>query len=162
MASLAPAMATVGPAHGLADATAPPRIVLDTNASLALFAWADPGCALLAAALGEQRLRAVASESTRAEWLRILDRAGLRLDAAARARAAAAFDALVVDIDTNPAPAAPPLPRCRDPDDQMFLELAYASGAICLYSRDRELLKLSRRTQRLVGFAVLRPEDHCD
>ncbi len=50
-------------------------------------------------------------------------------------------------------------PRCRDRDDQIFLELAHAGGAITLYSRDRELLKLSRRTQRVAGFAVVRPED---
>lgn len=141
------------------DATASPLVVLDTNVALALFAWVDPGCAALAAALHEQRLRAVANAATRAEWLRILKRDGLRLDATARTRAAAAFDALVVDFDTEAVSGIAVLPRCRDPDDQIFLELAQASGAIVLYSRDRELLKLSRRTQRLAGFAVLRPQD---
>jgi putative PIN family toxin of toxin-antitoxin system len=136
--------------------------VLDTNVSLALFAWADLSCAALATALLEQRLRAVVNAATRAEWLRILERPELRLDATVLARAAAAFDELVVDVETEHSPAPLALPRCRDPDDQMFLELAHASGAIALYSRDRELLKLSRRTQRLAGFAVLRPEDHRD
>jgi putative PIN family toxin of toxin-antitoxin system len=140
----------------------PPRVVLDTNVSLALFAWADTSCAMLAASLREQRLCAVANAATRGEWLRVLERTQLRLDAAARARAAAAFRALVVDIDMEPTPAPVLLPRCRDRDDQIFLELAQASGAIALYSRDRELLKLSRRTQRQAGFAVLRPQDHRD
>jgi putative PIN family toxin of toxin-antitoxin system len=146
----------------LAEAMTPPRVVLDTNVSLALFAWADPGCALLATALNEQRLRAVANVATRAEWQRILERPELRLDATVRACAAAAFDELVVDVETEHSPAPLALPRCRDRDDQMFLELARDAGAIALYSRDRELLKLSRRTQRHAGFAVLRPEDHRD
>jgi putative PIN family toxin of toxin-antitoxin system len=140
----------------------PPRVVLDTNVSLALFAWADPTCDRLAAALNEQRLVAIVSAATRAEWLRILQRAELRLDASVRARAVAAFDALVVDVEAEPAPAPRLLPRCRDGDDQVFLELARDAGAVALYSRDRELLKLSRRTQRHAGFAVLRPEDHRD
>lgn len=144
------------------DAAASPRVVLDTNVALALYAWADPRCAALAAALRGQRLCAVANAATRAEWLRILQHDELRLDATVRTCAAAAFDAQVADIDGVSPPRSTALPRCRDPDDQIFLELAQASGAIALYSRDRELLKLSRRTQRYAGFAVLRPEEFRD
>jgi predicted nucleic acid-binding protein len=142
----------------------PPRIVLDTNVGLALFAYRDPGCVALAAALRGGRLQAVANVATRAEWQRVLRRDELRLDAATRDHAAQAFDAQVCDATAGrvPLPTSACLPRCRDPDDQMFLELARDAGAIALYSRDRELLKLSRRTQRMAGFAVLRPEDHRD
>ena len=38
------------------------------------------------------------------------------------------------------------LPRCRDADDQIFLELAAAGGADFLVSGDRDLLALSGRT----------------
>jgi hypothetical protein len=38
------------------------------------------------------------------------------------------------------------LPRCRDPDDQKFLELARACRADLLLTRDRALLELARRT----------------
>lgn len=138
-----------------------PRVVLDTNASLALFAYADPSCAALLAALREGRLQAVANLATRTEWLQVLAREALRLDDKRRSRAVQLFDALVTTIGTDPAAAraAVSLPRCRDRDDQMFLELARDAGALALYTRDRELLKLSRRTQRLAGFVVLRPED---
>jgi len=54
--------------------------------------------------------------------------------------------------------SAPKLPRCRDPDDQKFLELAQACGAQWLLSRDRELLKLARRTRRGHGFDILTPQ----
>jgi predicted nucleic acid-binding protein len=37
------------------------------------------------------------------------------------------------------------MPRCSDPDDQKFIELAGASGAQALVSKDRAVLKLRRR-----------------
>ena len=37
------------------------------------------------------------------------------------------------------------MPRCSDPDDQKFLELAAATRAQILVSKDRALLKLRRR-----------------
>jgi len=45
-------------------------------------------------------------------------------------------------------PSAPraSLPRCRDADDQIFLELALAGGAEVLVSGDRDLLALAGKT----------------
>jgi predicted nucleic acid-binding protein len=37
------------------------------------------------------------------------------------------------------------LPRCSDPHDQKFLELALASGADILVTKDQALLELARR-----------------
>ena len=139
----------------------PPRVVLDTNAGLALFAYADPCCGALAAALRERRVQAVANAATRGEWLGVLWRDGLRLDQASRQRAAQSFDALVMVMDAcvNLARTRIVLPRCRDPDDQIFLELARDAGCVALFTRDRQLLKLASRTQRAAGFVVRRPED---
>jgi predicted nucleic acid-binding protein len=39
----------------------------------------------------------------------------------------------------------PGVPRCSDPDDQKFIELAAASRAQGLISKDRAVLKLRRR-----------------
>ncbi|AJY43976.1 PIN domain-containing protein [Burkholderia humptydooensis] len=50
-----------------------------------------------------------------------------------------------------------PLPKCRDRDDQKFLELAYAARADWLVSKDRALLKLTRRTERDFGFRIAQP-----
>jgi len=139
-----------------------PRVVLDTNVSLALFAYQDGRCAGLLAALRAGRRQAVTHEAARSEWLRVLQRIELKFDPAQRVQAALLFDELVTLINTDAATrSALTLPRCRDPDDQIFLELARDSGAAVLYSRDRELLKLSRQTERRVGFVVLRPEDPC-
>jgi putative PIN family toxin of toxin-antitoxin system len=55
------------------------------------------------------------------------------------------------------------LPRCRDPDDQKFLEAALAGGADALISKDKALLDLTRRKKAQVGrtvpFRILHPDD---
>ena len=50
---------------------------------------------------------------------------------------------------------AQPLPRCRDTDDQKFLELAARSGAELLVSKDKALLRLRGRTR--LPFAIVAP-----
>ena len=56
-----------------------------------------------------------------------------------------------------PAEDARPLPKCKDRDDQKFLELAYAAGADWLVSKDRAVLKLARRVARDFGFQIAQP-----
>jgi len=58
-----------------------------------------------------------------------------------------------------PAPAedAPPLPKCKDRDDQKFLELAYATHADWLVSKDRAVLKMAKRIARDFGFRIAQP-----
>lgn len=133
---------------------AAPRIVLDTNVCLALFLYADPACAALRGLLGWHR--AVANAATRGEWLRVLQQGRFPFQQEHRLAAAAAFDQCTLQLDA--APRGILLPRCRDPDDQKFLELARDAGAVALVTRDRELLRLARRTRRTAGFDVLTPE----
>ena len=56
---------------------------------------------------------------------------------------------------------APPLPAvrlvCRDPNDQMFIDLAIAAQARWLISRDRDVLALAKRA-RAAGLAIITPE----
>lgn len=131
-----------------------PCIVLDTNVWLALLLYADPACAALRRWL--QTHAAVVNAATREEWLRVLRDERLPFDEGQRAAAGAAFDARCVLVDA--APRALVLPRCRDPDDQKFLELARDAGAVALVTRDRELLRLARRTRRDAGFDILTPD----
>jgi predicted nucleic acid-binding protein len=51
-----------------------------------------------------------------------------------------------------------PLPKCRDRDDQKFLELAHRTGAAWLVSKDRELLRMAKRIARDFGFAIGLPD----
>ena len=58
-----------------------------------------------------------------------------------------------------PAGEAPALPRCRDRDDQKFLELAARAQADVLVSKDKALLKLRGRTR--LPFRILTPAAAC-
>jgi uncharacterized protein len=139
----------------------PLRVVLDTNVCLDLFVFGDAGCMALREALRTGAMEAVTDEACRAEWLAVLAYPQLALDAARQAEASVACDAQLrrlPDTERGGVPVAPRLPHCRDPDDQKFLELATACGAQWLFSRDRELLRLARRTRREHGFDILTPQ----
>lgn len=135
-----------------------PVLVLDTNVCLDLYVYRNPHCVLLKAALAAGTVLALTDARCRAEWLRVLDYPQLALDDERRAAALAQFDAQLT-LWTQGAPeAAPALPRCSDPDDQKFLELAQAGGAGVLLTRDKALLKLAKRTRREHGFDILTPQ----
>jgi predicted nucleic acid-binding protein len=68
------------------------------------------------------------------------------------------YDALAMDVHAPVRPQPwPPLPRCRDADDQKFLELACAGNASVLLTRDDALLSLRRRTLRAGLFRICSP-----
>lgn len=135
-----------------------PRIVLDTNVCLDLLVFADPRVAPLRDALATGRVQGVTSPECRGEWHRVLAYPQLRLDEEAQRTMHGAFDALFV-IPPHTSPSGTVLPRCADPDDQKFLELADAAGAHWLLSRDDALLKLARRLRREGRFDILAPGD---
>ena len=51
----------------------------------------------------------------------------------------------------------PALPKCSDPDDQKFLELARACGADYLVTKDKALLVLARRKTRPPPCRIVTP-----
>ncbi len=135
-----------------------PIVVLDTNVCLDLFLFRDPACMPLLAALQHGQVRAVTREDCHEEWCAVLHYPQLPVNADNRPAIAAAYDALVRPI--TPAPAAiEQLPRCADPDDQKFMELALAAGARWLLSKDKELLKLGPRMRNAGWFDILLPQD---
>jgi putative PIN family toxin of toxin-antitoxin system len=132
-----------------------PRIVLDTNAWLDVLVFRDARAAWLAAALVDGRLEAVADARAADEWRRVVAYSKLGLDPERQRGAVGAFEHRAT-LWSGPADRAR-LPRCADPDDQPFLELARDSGARLLVSRDAALLALDRRTRSL-GFGIVVPE----
>lgn len=140
--------------------SSPDRLVLDTNAWLDLLLFADPRCDRLAQALADGRALALVDAACREEWLRVLEYPVLQLDPAQRLRLVQRFDATATALD-GPLRALPlpPLPRCRDADDQKFLALACAADASVLLTRDAALLALARRTERSGLFRICRPEE---
>ncbi len=153
----------------------PKRIVLDTNVCLDLFVFEDPRWQQLREALTSGACQAVTSVSCRTEWLLVLDYPHLALTPMLRAQAIQEFDRLIAclpDIDAPHCPVEPlvkatensaastiRLPRCRDTDDQKFLELAYQSRATILLTKDKALLKLAGKARRAGLFAILTPQE---
>jgi putative PIN family toxin of toxin-antitoxin system len=132
------------------------RFVLDTNVCLDLFVFGDPQCASLLAAVQAGEVELVTREDCRDEWLAVLAYPQLKLDEAQRMQAIEVFDAYVRKLPVTDSGDVT-LPRCRDRDDQKFLELAHQAGAAALLTRDEELLRLARRTKRDGLFSILPP-----
>lgn len=139
---------------------AAPRIVIDTNAWLDLLLFDDPRAAALRRALHDGAVHAVINGDCRDEWLRVLQYPKLGLDPARRAALQLVFDALAWPLPGD-APLREPatLPRCRDRDDQKFVQLAFDARARWLVSRDQEVLALGRRTARAGWFDIVAPQD---
>ncbi|MEJ1163724.1 putative toxin-antitoxin system toxin component, PIN family [Variovorax sp. CCNWLW186] len=132
-------------------------VVIDTNIALDLLVFDNPDCLPLAAALAASELRWLATASMRDELERVL---GYPLIAARLARGnlapqgvLAAFDARVQLVAETP-PRAPCV--CKDPDDQVFIDLAVARRARLL-SKDQAVLTMRKRlaAQGVVVQAVL-------
>lgn len=138
----------------------PNRIVIDTNVCLDLFVFRDPRWAALLTALKDGSVKAVTRDDCRMEWLIVLRYPHLPLDEESRPRAAAEFDALVECLPPEQLPRREdiPLPVCKDPDDQKFLELSRDANAALLITKDKALLKLARRTARAGLFAIIPPD----
>lgn len=136
-----------------------PLLILDTNVVLDWVAFADPRVQPIAQAIERGRLRLATSVACLQELRRALGYAQVKLDAAAQALAYARYAAHAAIADLPQDAAAPDLPRCEDPDDQKFLELAWHAHASHLLTRDKALLKLARRAAQLGRFRILAPEE---
>jgi putative PIN family toxin of toxin-antitoxin system len=118
-------------------------LVLDTNVVLDLLHFDDAVARPLRQALEAGRVRCAASAATLDEWRRVLAYPEFGLDPARQVALLARYRALAEPVDGVDEGAG--LPRCSDPDDQKFVELAAAAGAAALVSKDRALLGLRRR-----------------
>ena len=116
------------------------RIVLDTNVWLDLLVFRDAGVGLIE----RGGFDIYADERCAEELARVLGYpfAEKLLDAERRAHAMAEFRRRATLVE---AAAAKSLPRCKDPDDQKFLEVALAASALFIITKDAALLALDRR-----------------
>lgn len=131
-------------------------LVLDTNVVLDLLVFEDRHCGKLCTALATGRARWHATPRMRCEFDLVLARPAFARWNANRAGAAAGWANWATMIEALE-PSAPSL-RCRDPDDQMFLDLARQLGPCCLLSRDTEVLRLKRPASRF-GVHIATPAE---
>jgi len=149
------------------------KVVLDTNVVFDLLHFDDATARPLRHALEDGRVCCVVTEATQEEWRRVLTYPEFALDAAQQAALFNRYQSLSLLVESIDAELGLPykgtpihyglkpvwsrMPRCSDPDDQKFLELAAASQAQGLVSKDRALLKLRRRCAPL--FRVMTPDE---
>ena len=122
--------------------------MLDTNIVLDVFLFADPAAQSLRAALAQARIRWISTPPMREELARVLTYPHIakRMDFSQRS-----FEDLLRDYDTHShtvdvAPRAPL--RCKDQDDQRFIDLALVHQA-GLLSKDHAVLCMAKRLRAL-------------
>ena len=129
-------------------------VVLDTNVALDLLVFADRSTQDLQSALAAGTLQWLATQQMRNEFERVLGYPRivryLQRSVLPAAEPLAHFDAMA---RLTRCAAAAGL-RCRDPDDQIFIDLALAHGALLL-SKDAAVLALRKRLAA-AGVAVRR------
>ena len=130
------------------------RLVLDTQVWLDWLVFDDPGVHRLRNAVHLGRAQIVIDAACDAELERVLaydlGKHSISSDRQASVLAQARRLCQRVDVAFKGR-----LPQCRDADDQKFVELAAASGADVLVTKDRELLRMKRG----LPFRVCAPED---
>ncbi len=136
------------------------RLVLDTNVWLDWLLFGDPDVAPLKAAVAQGRAEIFMDGAGESELARVLAYPfqNRTLDAAAQAGLLAQCRHIARKSEGESRKAEVNLlPKCEDPDDQKFLELALTCGAAFLVTRDRALLGLARHKARPLPYRIVTP-----
>ncbi len=136
-------------------APAPRPVVLDTNVVLDMLFFDDPTVRPLADAVTSGALIAWADVHTLTELERVLTYPSFALEEEAQRTLHARYRALVRLAPEDPGAPPPDLPRCRDRDDQKFLQLAARVGDCWLVSKDKRVLSMAGRWG--LPFSILTP-----
>ena len=131
------------------------RIVLDTNIWLDWLVFNDPAVIPLKSARSDGLVRIAINSAGLEELGRVLAYAEFKLDAAARSALFTQVRNCTYRADTV---LISPLPRCADPNDQKFLELARDAQADWLITKDKALLRLAKKRFSAVAFRIGTPE----
>lgn len=123
-------------------------LVLDTNIVLDLLVFSDAATGPLADALAGPAVTWVTTPVLRLELLRVLAYPKIVSRLLAHGQDPDAVLARYDHLSRMRAAGAPCPVRCTDRDDQVFIDLAVAHGALLL-SRDRQVLRLRKRLAAL-------------
>ncbi|HEX7640093.1 MAG TPA: PIN domain-containing protein [Burkholderiaceae bacterium] len=138
----------------------PPRtVIIDTQSVLDWLVFRHPACAAWDTLLDGRAWQWIFTAPMRAEFDFVAAQGfGERwpVDAEAVAQAWARH---ARELAVPAPPGAGARLACSDPDDQKFIDLAVATRADALVTRDKALLKLARRAAGRHGVRVCRPQD---
>ena len=128
------------------------NVVLDTNVVVSALLFERGRLAWIRGLWLEGRVVPLVSRPTVEELIRVLAYPKFRLSAEDVESLIAAY--LPYSLTVAAGPSKRSLPKCEDPDDQPFLDLASAGKADVLISGDRAVLALAGR----MAFAIESPE----
>ena len=114
-------------------------VVFDTNVLLDLFVFNDFRVLHIKQALLERRIDALANRKTLEEFADVISRPLFSLEMAEQEKVLLQWQSLarvLCDESLLPSPW-----RCQDPDDQIFLDLAFTAKPCTLISKDNAVLK---------------------
>lgn len=135
--------------------TPPPAVVIDTQVVMDWLVFHDARVQRLADEVSSGRVHWLGQPAMLAEILHVLGRGVAANYAPDPAQVSAGF-AQYCNMASQVPPRAVRL-ICRDPNDQMFIDLAVEAKARWLISRDRAVLALAKRA-RAFGVEILTPE----
>jgi putative PIN family toxin of toxin-antitoxin system len=121
-------------------------VVFDTNVLLDLFVFNDFRVLHIKQALLEQKIDALASPKTLEEFADVISRPLFSLETTEQEKILLQWRSLarvLSDESLLPSPW-----RCQDPDDQIFLDLAFTVKPCTLISKDNEVLKFFSRAAK--------------
>jgi len=121
-------------------------VVFDTNVLLDLFVFNDFRALHLKQALLEHKIDALASLKTLEEFADVISRPLFSLETVEQEKILAQWKSLSRVLDDQSLLSSPW--RCQDPDDQIFLDLAFTAKPCTLISKDNEVLKFAARAAK--------------
>ena len=116
-------------------------VVFDTNVLLDLFVFNDFRALHLKQALLNQQIDALASPKTLEEFADVISRPLFALETIDQEKILLQWTSLARILDDQSLLSSPW--RCQDPDDQVFLDLAFTARPCTLISKDHEVLKFA-------------------
>lgn len=134
-----------------------PRLILDTQVVMEWLVFRDLGIRALVEPIEAGQWRWIGCPAMRDELLHVLSRGVAARWNPDPEAIAAAFTRLCQMQELPAHDTTVPLLKCRDRDDQKFIDLALAQQVDALISRDADVLALAKRARKQ-GLAILRPE----
>ena len=118
-------------------------VIFDTNVLLDLFVFNDFRAIHLKQALIEGKINALATPNTLEEFADVISRPLFALVEAQQKQIYLQWQSLAKLMNDQSLSKAPWV--CNDPDDQVFLDLAYTARPCTLISKDNEVLRFANK-----------------
>lgn len=135
------------------------RAVIDTNVLISALLFRNGRLRNLRHAWQTGQFQPLVSAATSSELVSVLHYKKFKLDSSEIQETLALYipyaKTHVIDAKAN---SLKQVPICRDPKDQMFLNLAQSAGADFLISGDEDLLSLDAPAMKQLGFRIVTPQ----